>query len=462
MTLNKATTAEIQGFREPVLVPGDEGYEEARHVWNGAIDRRPALIARCTGTADVIAAVRHARERDLLVAVRGGGHGVAGSAVCDEGIVIDLSPMKGIRVDPTAGTATAQPGVLWGELDHETQAFGLAVTGGVVTHTGIAGLTLGGGIGWLMRKQGLTIDNLLAVDLVTADGELVRASADENPELFWGIRGGGGNYGIVTSFHYRLHRVGPTVLAGPIFFPMEDAPEVLRFYRDFISTAPEELTTVLNLRKAPPLPALPPELHGRRAVAIATCYAGPVKEGEHVLRPLREFRRSLIDLIAPKPYVAHQSMLDATVPHGWHYYWKSCEIGELEDETIDLIAEHSMRIRSPRSYTVIFQLGGAIARVPEEATAYAHREAAHNVNINGVWLPEEPRREEEVAWTRAFFRALEPYQAGVYVNFLGEEGEERVFAAYGEEKYRRLAVLKARWDPENVFRMNQNIRPAAD
>ena len=284
--LDEEIISDLKGrLRGELLRPGDEGYDVARKVWNGAIDRYPALIARCRGAADVVTAVRFGRDQDLLVAIRGGGHGVAGPAVCDGGLVVDCSAMKGIHVDPAARTARAEPGVLWGELDHETQAFGLATTGGIVTHTGIAGLTLGGGIGWLMRKHGLTCDNLLSADVVTADGKLLQATPTESSELFWGLRGGGGNFGVVTSFTYRLHPVGPIVLAGPIYFPMEEAGDVLRFYREFVATAPDELTTILNLRRAPAAAFLPEHLHGRPVVAIASCFAGPVEEGERLLRP---------------------------------------------------------------------------------------------------------------------------------------------------------------------------------
>jgi len=446
-------------FRGQLLRPRDGGYDEARRIWNGAIDRRPALIARCTGVADVRAAARYGREQGLLTSVRGGGHGVSGTAVCEGGLMIDLSPMRGIRVDPERRTARAEAGVLWGEFDRETQEFGLATTGGIVTHTGIAGLTLGGGIGWLMRRFGTTADNLLSVDLVTADGEFLTASEEENPELFWGIRGAGANFGIVTSFQYRLHRVGPQVLAGPIFFALDDGPEVLRFYRDWAEDAPDELTTILSLRKAPPAPYLPPELHGIPVCAVMTCWSGDVERGVEVLRPLREFGTPLIDLIQPKSYMANQSMLDPGVPHGWHYYWKSCDLPRLSDGMIEDMATSSRAITSPRSYTLVFQLGGALSRVGEEDTAFAHRNARHNVNINGVWTGDDDEPSAHVAWTRDFFSKLEPHSPGVYVNFLGDEGDERVRSAYGQAKYERLLALKRRYDPDNFFRLNQYIKP---
>lgn len=443
-----------------VLSPGDPGYDEARKIWNGAIDRFPSLIVRCRGVADIIAALRFARECELLVAVRGGGHNVAGSAICDGGVVIDLSEMRSIRVDPVRRLARAEPGVLWGEFDRETQQFGLATTGGVVTHTGVAGLTLGGGIGWLMRKHGLTIDNLVSVDVVTADGELLTASEDENADLFWGLRGGGGNFGIVTSFEFRLHEVGPSVLAGPIFFPMEQAPEVLAFYREFIQSVPDEFTSVLNLRRAPKVPFLSEDIHGKPVIAVVVCYSGDTEEGEEVVRPLKEFGSPLVDLLVPKPYVTHQSMFDPTVPHGWHYYWKSWDLRTLSDGVASELVAHSSKITSPLSYTVIFQMGGAVARVGEQETAYGHRDAGHVVNINAIWTEGDPRTEEHIKWARDFWSALTPHDPlGVYVNFLGDEGEDRIRAAYGEEKYRRLVELKDKYDPGNVFRVNQNIAP---
>jgi FAD/FMN-containing dehydrogenase len=463
--ISEATTTDLERLRDslqgPLILPGDEGYDEARSIWNGAIDRRPACIARCTGVADVVAAVRFGRERDLQVAVRSGGHGVGGQALCDAGLVIDLSPMKGIRVDPVARTARAEAGVLWGELDHETQPFGLATVGGIVTHTGIAGLTLGGGIGWLMRKYGATVDNLVSADVVTADGKLVSASEEENPDLFWGIRGGGGNFGIVTSFEYRLHPVGPTVLGGPIFHPLADAPDVLRFYREFIAAAPDELTTIFDLSVAAPLPFLPEEVHGKPIVMVGACYAGSPDEGAAVVRPLKHFGRPIVDLLEPKPYTALQSMFDPLVPHGWHRYWKSLELPPLTDDAIDTLVEHSSAPTSPKSYTIVFQLGGALARVGEDETAFSQRDAAHNVNVNAVWTEEDPDAERHIAWARDFFDAMQPHAGGrVYLNFLGEEGGNRVRQAYGARNYERLVELKRAYDPTNFFRLNQNIEPS--
>ena len=459
-----AATIDLERLRDsirgPVIDPGAEGYDAARAIWNGAIDRRPACVARCTGVADVVAAVRFARERDLLVAVRSGGHGVGGHALCDGGLVIDVSPMKGIRVDPAGRTARAEAGVLWGELDRETQLHGLATVGGIVTHTGIAGLTLGGGIGWLMRKHGATVDNLLSVDLVTAEGEFLTASADENPDLFWGIRGGGGNFGVVTSFEYRLHPVGPIVLAGPIFHPLADAREVLAFYREFIAAAPDELTTIFELSVAPPVPFLPEDVHGKPIVMVAACYAGAPEDGIEMVRPLKEFGNPLVDLLEPKLYTALQSIFDPSVPHGWHRYWKSVELPPLTDEAIDTLVEHAAAQTSPKSYCIVFQLGGALARVGTDETAFSQRGAAHNVNINAVWTEDDPTGDRHVAWARDFFSAMQPHAGDhVYVNFLGDEGADRVRQAYGTGNYERLVELKRAYDPTNFFRLNQNIAP---
>ncbi|MET4718566.1 hypothetical protein ABIF63_002672 [Bradyrhizobium japonicum] len=452
----------IDGFRGRLISADHADYDSARAVWNGAIDRRPHLIARCIGTADVVAAVRFARNHDLGIAIRGGGHNVAGTAVCDDGIVIDLSAMRGVRVDPADRRAWVQGGALWGDVDHETQAHGLATTGGIVSHTGVAGLTLGGGVGWLMRKHGLTVDNLLAINLVTADGGLLRVSEDEHPDLFWALRGGGGNFGVVTSFEFRLHPVGPIVLAGPILWDATDAAEVLRLYRDFIADAPDELGTVVRFGTAPPLTVIPENLHWRPVMMVGACYAGPIEEGERVLRPLRASRAPLLDLVGPAPYVGFQSALDSTVVHGWNYYWKSTHLPELRDDLIDVITEHAFSCSSPRSYAAMFHLKGAVRRIAEGATAFGNRQASHAITLDAVWRSGEDFGDRDTAWTRQFFAALRPFRQGVYVNFLGgDEDPGRVREAYGDAVYDRLVDVKTTYDPENVFHHNQNIRPRA-
>jgi hypothetical protein len=445
-------------FGGQILRSADAGYDEGRRVWNGSIERSPALIARCADPADVVAAVTFGRETGLPIAVRSGGHSFPGQSVCDGGIVIDLGPMKGIRVDPEARTVRAQAGVLLGDLDRETQAFGLAVPSGIVTHTGVSGLTLGGGIGWLQRKHGLTIDNLLAVELITAAGELVKASESENPELFWGVRGGGGNFGIVTEFEFRLSQVGPALLAGPIFWPIEESPKLLRFYRDWIAEAPDDLMTIVVHRKAPPLPFVPAEMHGKLVVAVICCYAGDIEDGEKVVRPLKEFGSPVLDACVPKPFLEHQAMFDPSYPHGWWYYMRSCDVAELSDDVIDVTVEHSLRIGSPRTAFPIWQMGGAITRVGEGDTAFSGRHDGFTFNLTAMTETADGF-DAERDWVRSFWSALEPHHTGVYVNFLMDEGEERVREAYGAEKYDRLKSLKRRWDPENVFRLNQNIAP---
>ena len=447
-----------RSFRGRIIRRGEPGYDEARRIWNGSISRFPALIACCTGVADVVAALRVARDAGVAVAVRSGGHSFPGLSLCDGGIVIDLGAMKGIRVDPEAATVRAQAGVRLGELDRETQTFGLAVPAGIVTHTGLAGLTLGGGIGWLMRKYGLTIDQLLSVDLITAEGDFVKASESENADLFWGVRGGGGNFGIVTDFEFRLNPVGPIVLSGPVVWAMEDSPSVLRFYREWISAAPDELTTIVIHRKLPSLPTVPAELHGRRVVMIVCCYVGPVEDGEEVVRPLKEHAPPLLDLCAPKPFVVHQAMFDASFPEGWWYYMRSCDVAELTDEVIDITVEHALQIKSPRTTFPIFHRGGAVARVGENETAFTGRSAGHTLNITGITATSEGF-EEERRWSRDLWLALKPYHTSVYVNFLMDEGEQRIRQAYGADKYDRLKALKSRYDPHNFFRLNQNIPP---
>ncbi len=445
-------------LRGNVVGPASPDYDELRRTWNASIDRAPAAIARCTGAGDVAEAIRVAREADLPIAVRAGGHSFPGHSTCDGGLVIDLSPMREVRVDPEAATATVQAGVLLGELDRATQEHGLAVPAGIVTHTGVAGLTLGGGIGWLMRKHGLTIDQLLAVEIVTADGSVVRASEAENADLFWGVRGGGGNFGVVTRFTFRLNPVGPAVLAGPIFWPMAESPRLLRFYREWIADAPDELMTIVVHRKAPPLDFVPTELHGEPIVGVVCCWCGELEAGERFLRPLRTFGRPVIDLCEPKPLVDHQAMFDPSYPHGWWYYMRACDVGALSDEVIEITYEHASRIGSPLTAFPIWQQGGAVARVGEDETAFSGRSAGHTFNITAATATEEGF-DAEREWVRAFHAALEPHSESVYVNFLMEEGEERIREAYGPGKWDRLKALKRRYDPQNRFRLNQNIPP---
>jgi FAD/FMN-containing dehydrogenase len=446
-------------FRGALLRPGDAGYDAARSIWNGMINKRPALIARCTGTADVIAAVNFARTHHLLLAVRGGGHNVAGSAMCDGGLVIDLSAMRGMLVDSSARVAHVQPGLTWGDLDHETQAFGLATPGGIVSATGVAGLTLGGGFGWLSRKYGLSSDNLRSVKIVTADGRFVTASERENSDLFWAVRGGGGNFGVATDFEFQLHPVGPQVMAGLVFYPMEQAREVLHFYRAFAASAPDELTTMAVLRIAPPAPFLPRQFHGAPVIGIAACYVGSLEEGERALRPLKTFGAPIADLIEPKPFVRHQVLLDTSSPNGRHYYWKSEYLPGLSDAALETVISHSRQFSSPLTAVLLFQLGGAIRRVDEHATAAGNRNAEFVLNIQSSWL-EAGESQRHIQWTREFWTAMRPFSTGgVYMNFLSmDEGEERVRAAYGSN-YDRLAAIKTSYDPTNLFRVNQNIKP---
>jgi len=446
-------------FRGQVLGPADADYDVHRRIWNGCFDRQPAAIVRCAGVADVIAAVKFGRSSGIPVAVRSGGHSFPGYSVADDALMIDLSPMKGVRVDPEKRIARVQAGVLLGELDRETQAFGLAVPSGIVTHTGVAGLTLGGGIGWIMRKHGLSVDQLVSVDLVTADGEFVHASEHENADLFWGVRGGGGNFGIATEFEFRCVPLGTQVLAGPIIWPMTQSGEVLRFYRDWIADAPDEVMTIVIHRKAPPLPIIPEELHGQPVVMVVPCWVGDVDAGEAFLKPLREFGPPVADVCVQKPYLAHQAMLDPSFPPGRWYYFKSCDVAELTDEIIDVTVEHSLQIQSPLTSFPIWQMGGAVARVGDGETAFNGRGAGFTYNIGACTAGSEGF-EAERDWVRNFWSALEPWHQGVYVNFLGDEGADRIRDAYGADKYDRLQALKRKYDPDNFFRINQNISPA--
>jgi hypothetical protein len=438
------------GLRGRALRPGDDGYEEARRIWNGMFDRRPALIARCAGAADVVRSVNLARQHRVPLAVRGGGHSFPGHSVCDGGLVIDLSTMKGIRVDPEARIARAEGGVKWGEFDAETQAFGLATTGGTVSDTGIAGLTLGGGLGWLSSRHGLTVDNLVSADVVLADGRLVTASATQHADLFWGLRGGSGNFGVVTSFEYRLHPVGPVVVGGMIGYPLARAKEVLRFYRDFNATAPDELTAYAGF-------VTPPD--GDTLVAVFCCHSGPLAEGERVVGPLRTFTPPLVDQLGPMPYLSLQRMVDDGFPPGGLYYTKGDFLADLSDAAIDVLARAAATKPSPASGVLVQTVRGAAARVPSEATAFPHRGLPYAPIIVSAWR-EAAETEANIAWARDLARALQAFGGGgAYVNDLGQDDAGRMRAAYGAN-YERLTALKKAYDPGNLFRLNPNITPA--
>jgi hypothetical protein len=456
----KALAALRTRFRGALLRPGEDGFDEARRIWNGAIDRRPGLIARCAGADDVVEAVRFARERDQLVAVRGGGHAVAGHAVCDDGLMIDLSLMKVIGIEPDARTARAAAGLLWSELDRATQRFGLATTGGIISHTGIAGLTLGGGLGHLMRKHGLAVDNLRSVDLVTADGDQRHIDADTDPELFWGLRGGGGNFGIATSFEYQLHPVGPMVLGGPIFWPLSDAPEVLRFLRDFAAEAPEELGITIAARLAPPTVLLPPDQYGQPVLMVLPVWVGDAAAGQAAIAPLRTLGTPIADVVRPAPYLFLQSMLDAGAPHGLHYYWKSHRLPVLADDVIDTIVDHIGSITSPLSQISGWAMGGAVSRVDANATAVGEREPGFEMNVIAGWRPGDPDPVRHVSWVREAWARMRPHSLGVYTNFLSDEDPAGVELAYGN-RLERLTALKDVHDPDNFFRMNANIAPSS-
>ncbi|HET9488573.1 MAG TPA: FAD-binding oxidoreductase [Methylomirabilota bacterium] len=452
--LREAAVAELKGrLRGRLLRAGDDGYDAARKIWNGMIDKRPALIARCAGAGDVITCVNFARDHDVVLAVRGGGHNVAGNAACDAGLMIDLSGMKSVHVNPGRRTARAEAGVTWGEFDHETQVFGLATTGGQVSTTGVAGLTLGGGWGWLARKYGLASDNLMSVDIVTADGQLRTASDSENADLFWGVRGGGGNFGVVTSFEYRLHPVGP-VVGGFVFYPFAIAREVLQRYRELTHTAPDELAVDAALLTLP---------DGAKVAGIAACYCGPVAEGECLLAPLKKLGTPVVDQLGPTSYTAVQTMLDASYPSGMQHYWKSSFLHDVGDNAIDTMIAHCTALASPLCHALLeYQLGGAVGRIDRDTTAFAARDAQHAFVALGLCTdPAEAKRCTQ--WARDFWEAMQPFSTGgVYVNYLGREGDEgaeRVRAAYGADKYQRLLALKEKYDPTNLFRLNQNIKP---
>lgn len=433
-----------------VLRSGDPGYDDACVLWNGMIARRPAFIVQCANTEDVITAVNFARDNNLLVSVRAGGHNAAGNALCDDGLVIDLSRMRDVHVDPERRIARAQGGATWAEFDAATALHGLASTGGLISTTGVAGLTLGGGLGWLMRSYGMACDNLIGADVVTASGEVVHTSESENPELLWGLRGGGGNFGVVTSLEFQLHPVS-NVLAGMLVHPFDQARDVMRFYREASRAAPDALTTFCGLMTSP---------EGAKIAAMVVCYNGPPEEGEVALKPFREFGSPLADTIERIPYVEFQQSLDEGFPPGLQVYWRSDFLSDLTDEAIDTMVDHFDRVASPLTIVMLEQFGGAVARVPANATAFPHRASDFNLAIISRW--ESPAEADtHIAWTRSLHQAIGPLAAGVYVNYLSEEGADRIKAAYGPENYARLAALKHRYDPDNLFQLNQNVQPAA-
>lgn len=450
-----------QRVRGPLLLPGDAAYDEARSLWNAMIDRKPAAILRCLGASDVLTAVQFAHEHNLLISIKGGGHNIGGLAVADDALMLDMSLMRGVWVDAQRRVAHAQAGCLLGDVDRETQLYGLATVLGFVSQTGIAGLTLGGGFGYLTRRWGWTTDNVLGMEVVTADGRLVRADADENPDLFWGLRGGGGNFGVVTSFEYKLHPVGPQIVGGIVAWPASEAPQVLELYRTLAEAAPRELTLVAFMRLAPPAPWLPKEVHGKPIVAMMACYSGDPAQGEKLVAPIKAFGRPVGDVLVRRPYVQMQALLDATQPKGRRYYWKSEYLPQIEGGLSDQVMRHAARIQSPHSGIVLFQIGGDLNAREEGYSATGNRSARYVVNITASW---EGAAEDatHIEWARRAWADMQPYSTGgTYLNFLtADEGPDRTQAALGSAM-QRLAAIKARWDPDNFFRVNRNIQPAA-
>jgi FAD/FMN-containing dehydrogenase len=458
--LQAAKLKELKGnFRGAIVLPGDNAYESARKIWNAMIDKHPAVILRCATTSDIVHAVNFARDNGIILAVRGGGHNIAGNAMCDDGIVIDLSQMKAARVDPDARRVTVEGGATLADLDAATQAHGLATPVGINSTTGVAGLTLGGGFGWLSRKYGMTIDNLESAEVVTATGEVVRASATEHPDLFWALRGGSGNFGVVTRFEFRLHPVGPDVLSGLIVYPISEAKRVLQQYREFMAKAPEDLSVWPVLRHAPPLPFLPAEVHGKGVIVLALFYAGDPKQGEPLIEPLRKFGTPTGEHVGVQSYTAWQKTFDPLLTPGSRNYWKSHNFSTLKDGLFDVVIEYVEKLPSPQSEFFFGALGGATTRPAPDSAAYAHRDAMFVMNFHGRW--EDPADDERcIRWARDFFHASAPFASGgVYVNFLTADEGIRVLTAYGPN-YDRLAQVKRKYDPGNLFRMNQNIKPA--
>lgn len=460
--MKELTKADIDAFkthfRGEVILPDDAGYDEVRQIWNAMIDRKPALIARCTSPEDVVQAIGFGRTQNLLISIRGGGHNIAGNAVCDEGLMIDLSLMKDVQVDLATQRASVEPGCTLGEFDAVVQAHGLATPLGINSTTGVAGLTLGGGFGWLSRKYGMTIDNLLSAEVVTADGRQLHASESENTDLFWGLRGGGGNFGVITGFEFQLHPVGPEVLCGLIVFPFDQAKQVITRFARFTETMPEELNVWMVTRKAPPLPFLPEEAHGKEMVALALCYAGDPEEGEKLIAPLRGFGTAIGEHIGVMPYLAWQQAFDPLLAKGARNYWKSHNFSQLSDGVIDAIIEYAAKLPSPQCEIFIGTIGGQTTRVAPEAMAYSSRDACYVMNVHGRW---ESAAEDAhgIAWAREFFAKSQPFaSSGAYINFLTQEETDRIAFAYGAT-WTRLIQLKNKYDPTNLFRMNQNIKP---
>ena len=459
-TSNSANVEELRnGFKGKVITPGDREYEESRKIWNGMVDKRPAIIARCAGTQDAVKAVNFARDNGIQLAVRGAGHHIAGNSLCDDGLVVDLSHMRAVKVDVAAKRALAEGGATLGDFDEATLAQGLATPVGINSTTGIAGLTLGGGFGWLSRKYGMTVDNLESAEVVTAKGEVARASASENPDLFWALRGGSGNFGVVTKFEFRLHQVGPDLLSGLIVYPFSEAKRVLQQYREFVAKASDELAVWAVVRKAPPLPFLPADVHGKEVVILALLYAADPKKGEALIQPLRKFGKPIGEHVGVQPFTAWQKAFDPLLTPGARNYWKSHNFTTLADGLIDTVIEYAKKLPSPHCEIFFGAIGGATMRPAPDATAYAHRDAAYVMNVHGRW--ETPAEDERcISWSRDYFQASAAFaSAGAYVNFLTADETDRVKAAYGRN-YDRLAKVKRKYDPENLFRTNWNVKPA--
>lgn len=452
---------ELRGkVRGEVLLDGDGGYDEARTIWNAMIDKRPGIIVKCLGNRDVMDAVNFARDNDILLAVKGGGHNIAGNAVCDGGLVIDLSSMNTVTVNPGTRRAYVGPGATLGDLDHETQTFGLATPVGINSTTGVAGLTLGGGFGWLSRKYGMTIDNLVSADVVTADGNFVRASEEENSDLFWAIRGGGGNFGVVTIFEFELHPVGPDVLTGLIVYPFEDAKSVISQYREYVEQLPDDMTIWVVLRQAPPLPFLPEDVHGKEVVVLAFMYDGNPEDGEKLVDPLRGFGTAHGEYVGVGPFEGWQQAFDPLLTPGARNYWKSHDFTSLADGAVDTMIEYAGKLPSGQCEIFIALIGGEMSRIPSDSTAYANRDTQFVLNVHGRW-DDAGDDDKCISWAREFFDKSAEYATGsVYVNFMTEEESGRVVNAYGPN-YERLVKVKSKYDPTNLFRLNQNIKPRA-